>query len=887
MHSRRAVQLAALVGVGALLVGCGSKTTSSPEQVQGLTEKSADFIAVATTQDGKSELVLLTGSAAHQKGAGEVSMIATKSQPNHVLFDIKDGKAQVTLPSGGELNLQPDSNGRLTGTGTVTDAAGANIPVQVTGTWNGREEEAIPNSTKCGNLDEKALTIGDPQGAAFTELQKKMQAIPATMSLSEVANQWRNFDAVVVNPQVKGALTSPITRAFMQGSKWVIITAPESASHDELAQLMPVVSKEVWSDSWAVAVRAGDPGGSWNQTYHTVPLYKSAKDPKQAPTEAELAKFAEELHLRGDECVAASATPQASESSAPATPNAPSPASNSTSGQGQPRVQYAQVYAANHDGGVGAQTVAVPASNDSVTDRSNRPLELPSNVFGFSSETHLREEHELPPSRTWSSHPNCRPNLYYVEMATVDKCPTMKDPQVAELSGSDKVLVFLTSTRPASIERGTSHSSSGLDSANVDLRWVVMHQQNTVVNGAINKDKNGSHTMAYPDVTNGAVARTYMFGIRGSEDPLRETSWLMARAHTEVSLGKTAHGTARFATKDESSFPLKTITNTHQSKSLSGSWSVNAGGGTFAAVPIFNLGGSYSKSWSEDTSLSVPSWEVIPSYDSKGVNIAWNTNTTKAGKSASFEEYQAGKVDTYGYNPLNVSGLVADSTYAWQSPCMFGKSEVTVDREVSFASVFNVAPMIGDDSGPKWRNVNAGPKAYNNTLATVNHVVPWSLKKLKYHIDFDSPVIALYPHTIDGFKGITPNGEPVVYRVKGCETDYPMPASLKAEIAERDAKVAAEKAKAAAQAKAAKEAADAKAKAEQDAVNAKAKAEKEKAEKAEKDKAEKEKAQKAKSQAEAAADAKYAHIKRKSGCYNLPTDAEVDDCLDVLERRDG
>lgn len=893
MRNRRVIQAVAVVGAGMLLAGCGAATTSTPtSQIDGLDDKTADFIAVATTQDGATDVLLLTGSAAHGKGAGEASVLGTQAHPNHVLFDIENGKATVTLPQGGELTMTPDSDGRLTGSGSVTDKAGTSVPVMVTGSWNSRQDDAIPNSTRCGHLDEKVLTMGNPQGAVVTELQKRVEPIPAAMSLSELANQWPDFDAVMVNPQVQGALVSPMTRAFMQGSKWVIVTSPELASQDDLKQLMPVVSNGVWKDSWVVAIRAGDPGGSWNQEYQTVPMYKSTKDPAAPPTEAEYEAFVKELHARGDECTTPAPSPTDPESSVPIPTAEPVPANAET----QPKVQQAQVHTADYDAGTRAQTVVLPAANDGVTDRANKPLDLPANVYGFSSSTHLGEQYELPPSRVWAAHPNCKPNMYYVEMATIDRCPEYTKPQVAEVSGTDTMFAFLTITRPATIDRSTKRHPDGLDTADVDVRWVVMHQQNSTVNASINKDKNRSHTLAYPDTTNGAVARTWLFGIRGSEEPLRETSWMAARAHTDVTLGKTHAGTTKFATKDESSFPLKTITNTNQSKSVSGSWSGSAGGGTFAAVPVFNVGASYSSSWSEDTSASVPNWEVVPSYDSSGVNIAWNTNTTKAGKPASFEDYQAGKVSTFGFNPLNVSGLVADSTYAWQSPCMFGKTEVTVDRQVSFAAVFNVANLIdmGDGNPRRFRQ----PPGYGNQLGTLNHIDQWDLKRIKYHLDFDSPVVALYPQTIADFNGITPDNQPIEYKVKGCSGTYPMPASLKAEIAHKEAKAAAAKAQEAAKAKAEKEAkeqADAKAKADREKAAAKAKADQEAAdakakaqrEKAEKEKAEKAKAEKEKADSQASTNAKYAHIKRATGCYKLPTDDEIDECLDVLEKRDN
>ena len=69
-------------------------------------------------------MVLLTGSAAHGKGAGEASVLGTQAHPNHVLFDIVDGKATVALPQGGQLTLTPDRDGRLAGSGSVTDKAG-------------------------------------------------------------------------------------------------------------------------------------------------------------------------------------------------------------------------------------------------------------------------------------------------------------------------------------------------------------------------------------------------------------------------------------------------------------------------------------------------------------------------------------------------------------------------------------------------------------------------------------------------------------------------------------------------------------------------------------------------------------------------------------------
>lgn len=97
MHSRRAIQLAALVGVSTLLAA-GRKRRAALSRWQGFDGE------VRRLHRGRHYARRQVRSYADRirsspKGAGEVSMIATKSQPNHVLFDIKDGKAQVTLPA--------------------------------------------------------------------------------------------------------------------------------------------------------------------------------------------------------------------------------------------------------------------------------------------------------------------------------------------------------------------------------------------------------------------------------------------------------------------------------------------------------------------------------------------------------------------------------------------------------------------------------------------------------------------------------------------------------------------------------------------------------------------------------------------------------------------
>lgn len=867
----RVLSTAVFVTCGTLvLAGCGG----SSEQAQasaGFDDRTADFIAVATTKDGKNDLAILTGSAAHGEGAGEFSLTQGAVNPKHVMFKTGTNSANISLPGQGDIELTPDGSGHLTGTGKIVDASGKEVPVNMRGSWSARLDEEVSDSAKCGALDEKTVLVGNPSGKLVEELDRKVDHIDLDLPLADIATQWQDFDAAIVNAQSKGALASPTTRAFMQGSKWVIVTNPQYASKSDLGILMPAVPKDLWNNTWAVALRAGDPGASWNQDYQTVPLYKSKGNQQQGPSQQEVDTFVKQLHDSGDPCVTKDET---SSKEASVEPKQSTDTKNSKSEAG---AEYSEVFSAGRDGKVQSSVVAVPAAytyNDSVSERASAPLELPSNVYGFSLNRPVQQTYTLPGSQNYAADKECKDRRVTVgsgHAGSFDswqlRCAKESDRrQTSEVGGKDKILVFLSTQKPASRDRNTRRDD-GLDKANVDLDWVVLHQQNTLVNGSTLQGSRGSHELLYDGAANGYVQKLGVFW-DDKEIDLRETSWLLSRAHTQVKLGKTARGTAPFTMKNDASFPLKSITNSNQGTSLSGSWSVNAGGGTFAAVPVFNLGGSYSSSWSKDTSVSVPNWEVNPSYDSKGVNVAWLTHTTKTGAPATFDDYLYNKVKNFGSNPMNVSGLVANSAYAWQSSCMFGEMEVSVDRKVSFASVYTELGLSnaknGDGRDVRDRQVKS-------------RVIDWDLRSIKYDIDFGDSKIALYPAEIAGFKDITPQGVPMKYNVKGCEdvdSEYPMPESLKNELeAQEKTKRAAES-----KAKADKEAAEEKIKAEKKAAEQKAANERAAKEQAAKEKAEQE------SKKQPSGRNKYSELSSEEQCYKLPR-KEMDECLDYFDEQ--
>lgn len=866
----RVLSVAAFVTCGTLLLaGCGGSSDQAQTSA-GFDDRTADFIAVATTKDGNNDVAILTGSVAHGEGAGEFSFTQGAVDPKHVMFKTGTKSVNISLPGKGDIELTPSDSGHLTGTGKVIDARGKEVPVNMRGSWSARLDEEVSDSTKCGALDEKTLLVGNPSGKLVDELDRKVDHIDLDLSLAEVATQWQDFDAVIVDAQSKGALASPTTRAFMQGSKWVIITNPQYASKSDLGTLMPAVPKDLWNDTWAVALRAGDPGASWNQDYQTVPLYKSKENQKQGPSQQEVDTFVKQLHDSGDPCITKDET---SSEGASTEAEQPTDATNSESKSG---VEYSEVFSAGRNGKVQSSVVAVPAAytyNDSVSERASAPLELPSNVYGFSLNRPVQQTYTLPGSQNYAADKECKDRQMTVGSPNTSmntwqlRCAKESDRrQTSEVGGKDKILVFLSTQKPASRDRNTRRDD-GLDRADVDLDWVVLHQQNTLVNGSTLQGNRGSHELLYDDIANGYVKKLGVFW-DDKEIDLRETSWLLSRAHTQVKLGKTARGTAPFATKNEASFPLKSITNSNQGTSLSGSWSVNAGGGTFAAVPVFNLGGSYSSSWSKDTSVSVPNWEVNPSYDSKGVNVAWLTHTTKTGAPATFDDYLYNKVKNFGSNPMNVSGLVANSAYAWQSPCMFGEMEVRVDRKVSFASVYTELGLSNAKSGD-------GRDVRDRQIK--NRVIDWDLRSIKYDIDFGDPKIALYPTEIAGFKDITPHNAPMKYNVKGCEdvdSEYPMPESLKKEIdAQTKAKEAAES-----KAKADKEAAEEKVKAEKKAAEQKVANEKAAKEKAAQEKAEQE------SKKQPSGRNKYSEFSSEEQCYKL-SQKEMHECFDYFDEQ--
>lgn len=844
MFTKWALSAISIAGTCAVMAGCAGSTSSDPARDAAAdpapsasalpaseSGETADFFAVAMASDGGRNIAVLSGSVAGGRGGGEVSLAGQGSQPQHVAFTPAGGEAVVDLPDGGQLRLLPDGAGGVSGVGEIRDAEGVNVAVSVIGSWTDRSDEAVPGSGKCGYLDEKMLLIGDPGGPAVRAMKKTLEPITLDLSLPELAVQWPQFDAVVVDAGDDGALNSRTVRTFMQGSKWVVVTNPDQAAGKSLKALAPVVAPNQFKNSWAVAMRVGDPGGSWNQAYETVPLYRSATKPNKAPSEKELQAFVDQLNARGDNCQAVP-NDQAERNQTQADELRTDPASY----QGQAKVQFSSMVSSGDGGEPRISNVAIPAASGVYQATSGSPLDLPANIYGYSSSTHLKEKHTLPGSQNVAAQPGCYPERYFSGATPPQgfgfggntqylvECPKEASArQVAELSGSDKVFVFLSAQAPAQLDHAATEGRESISHVNVDLKWVVMHQQYTTVNASTNGDQYGTHALAHPGEANGMAqekGEVTKLNVFTKPYPFSETSWLLARAQTNVALGTPAHGTEAFATKNESSFPLSAIENSNQSKSVSGSWSVNAGGGTFAAVPVFNLGASYSQSWSQDTSLTVPSWRVDPSYDTDGVKIAWDTNTTREGEKATFRQYDTDKVNTFDFNPLNVSGLQANSTYAWQSPCMYGSMNMTVNRKMYFASVYS--EMSRDQEQSYWKGRGRAGVKFSDEVIKRSKTVTWDLKPIKYTIDFDNSSIALYPKTIAGFASITPNNEPVIYKPKHC-SNYPIPAGLKKEM---DAHAAA---KAAATAEAKRQEAEAKkAQADKEAAKKKADADRKK-----------------------------------------------------------
>lgn len=863
--------IGSVIGVGALLAGCGGGTTNSSDVV-GLNDQTGDFIAVATS-NSKQDVAVLTGSVVKGKGAGEANAVGSNARPTHFMFTTQGTGASINW-AGGDVHLTPNSDGRLTGRGSVNDASGKPVDVEVSGSWLARNDEKIGDLTKCGKLDEKLLVVGDASPVALDAVKNQVTPVTLDMSLQDIAYQWADFDGVMVNAKKPGAVASPQVKTFMQGSKWVIITNPEAAKMEELKQLMPTVPQSIWKDSWAVAARVGDPGGSWNQNYHTVPLPKSTANKDGKPTEDQMKWFVEELHLRGDQC-APDTEPEASTS--PSGGAEQSPKAQSGPGQNQAEVKNAsgqdrkaQVLVANHEGSVSSQMVAVPAYNDSVTTRADKSMEPPGNLMGFTHSNAKVREFTLPGSLNFDAHPNCKPNLYKTmasefgafgiggnnaDFLTV--CPKeVEKSQVAQWSYSDKVFAFLSVTTPATmIKKATSDLREGIATAHASPSWVVMHQQSGTFNATKKKDDNNQRKINFLDESNGKAKEKGNFtGIGlGSEDDFPETSWLLTKAQTEVDLGSTKEGTASFVTKPEASYPLTQIRSGHKSESISTSWGVNVSGGTFGNIPMFNLGGSYSVSDSKSFSIDAPQWEVTPNYGADSSGLTWSTATTGDGTVVSPSAYEKGNVHTFGYNKLNVGDLTTNSIYAWESPCMFGSLNMKVKRNAKFGGVFSFMPIYNTDkfSNNSGRFVNdrpdqdkypvkrdpdkrAGEKGYGHTVSGEHSLMAvdtrsvsksWKLPEDEYHIDFDDPRIGIYPETIAGFGKtvkvddkevpVGPDGKPVQYKLSGCETPgkiYPMPASLEAEFSELS-----KKQKADAEAKKLKEEAEAKKKADDEA----------------------------------------------------------------------
>jgi hypothetical protein len=196
------------------------------------------------------------------------------------------------------------------------------------------------------------------------------------------------------------------------------------------------------------------------------------------------------------------------------------------------------------------------------------------------------------------------------------------------------------------------------------------------------KDQNQAPRLTFQGDYNGRGRRYYWARRPTQYDPgdfkwdgvfPKETAWFLGAYDNTFTLTGANVGTSQFEYQHDQSVPGNIVDQTTKTTGDSFTTSFNIG--------IFDdvITGGYGESRTKDasTTITIPSWKVIPAPGGRTITYNWRTNAP-----VSWDTIAAGGGGPHDLNPMNITDMAPSSITSWSGAPTWGKVSITVERTV-------------------------------------------------------------------------------------------------------------------------------------------------------------------------------------------------------------